>query len=119
MNNNLNARSFVKIHPETQCIKMLFDKSDQTLYDVDMDYVTTHFRKIPIKNICYDDHVLSCFYSSSDHPLSYIFSEKVIDVFKTFAQCGMTSIIDSDTKGSIVILFVPNTKIKHFKVGEI
>jgi hypothetical protein len=117
MKENLKARNFVKIHPDTPCIRMHFDKSEEILYDVDMDYVTSNFRKVPVKHICYDDHVISCFYSSSDHPLSYLFPEKVIDVFKSFAQCGMTSIIDNNETNSITILFIPKTKIKHFKDG--
>jgi hypothetical protein len=119
MNENLNARNFIKIHPNTPCIKMFFDKSEETLYDVDMDHMIDHFKKIPVKNICYDDHVMACFYTANDHPLSYIFPEKIINVFKSFAQCGMTSIIDNNDNNSITLLFVPNTKIKHYKDGVI
>jgi hypothetical protein len=119
MKENLNARNFVKIHPDTPCIKMHFDKSEKILYDVDMNYNISSFTKIHVKNICYDDHVLSCFYNSSDHPLSYIFPEKIIDVFKAFARCGMTSIIHNNETNSITLLFVPNTKIKHYKDGVI
>lgn len=119
MYENLNSRKYVKLHQDTQCIKMVFDKAEKKLYDVDMDYITKHFRKIPVQHICYDDHVLSCFYDSTEHPLSYIFPSHIIESFKTFAQCGMTSFIDKHENNDIVILIVPNTKIKHFKDGVI
>jgi hypothetical protein len=117
MKENLNSRHFVKIHQDTPCIKMVFDKSDKMIYDVDTKFVTSVFKKIPVKNICYDDHMVSCFYTNKDHPLSYVFPEKIIEIFKIFSQCGMTSIIDHMDDNNITLLFVPHTKIKHFKDG--
>lgn len=112
---NKMTRKEVKVHEETPGILISYDVNSQTLLNVNEDYTSKFFKKFKVENIIYDDHVISCYYSSNTHPMADKFNEAFIEVTKMYAQNRMTVILEGIYNGIATIVVFPTDKVKPFK----
>lgn len=109
-----NERKHVKVHNDTSGIKIAYDVNTGII-DFTNPYKLSMFKKYSIDNVIYDDRITSCFYNSTTHPYSPMFSELFLNMCLTFHKCGMTVLYDKSVDNTIYVDIFPANKVKDFK----
>jgi hypothetical protein len=108
-------RTEVKVHEGTTGIHIEYDLIKHEVININNEYKSKIFKKYPVKNIIYDEHVIACFYRPEEHRMRHMLSENFIQFTKMFASYGMSVILDSVDNHKIHVLVFPNEKVKLFK----
>lgn len=112
---NINIRTEVKIHENTPVYKISFDPVTKNIIEVDSEYKTKKFITVPVKNIVYDDHVVSCYYTVNNHPLHDVLGVPTLKFLKAFYRVGFVSVVTSNIDKPTQILILSGSNLKHFK----
>lgn len=109
-----NERKHVKVHNDTSGIRVAYDVNTGII-DFANPYKLPMLKKYSIDNVIYDDRITSCFYNSTTHPYSNMFSELFLNMCLTFHKCGMTVLYDKSMGDTIYVDIFPSHKVKDFK----
>jgi len=107
-------RKLVKVHENTVGLKIIYNMAKKQIVHTDERYKTFYLTKYTIDNIVYDEHVVACFYSDVDHPMSPILGKNFIKMAKMFSNHGMTVILSHIKDEFAHFLIFPNHQVKIF-----
>jgi hypothetical protein len=109
-------RKEVKVHEDTHGIHIQYDLNTHKTISLDEKYKSKMFKRYPVKNIIYDEHVIACFFRPDEHRMRNLLSESFIKFTKLFAQYGMSVILDNIDDNIVHVLVYPSEKVKLFKI---